>query len=97
MLGAVGELQFEVVKYRLESEYGVAVRLSPALYALSRWVAESDGRPLDDDVLVSAPLGRPMRDIRGRSVLLFDNEWQLMKAKETWPQRQFTEKAGAVG
>ena len=38
LLGAVGQLQFEVVAHRLEHEYGVRARIQPARYALARWV-----------------------------------------------------------
>ena len=38
LLGAVGQLQFEVVAHRLEHEYGVEARILPARYQLARWV-----------------------------------------------------------
>ena len=44
LLGAVGQLQFEVVLHRLEHEYGVKARLSGTKQRLARWVtAESPG------------------------------------------------------
>lgn len=39
LLGAFGQLQFEVVSHRLQTEYGAEVRLSPARYSLARWVS----------------------------------------------------------
>jgi peptide chain release factor 3 len=38
LLGAVGQLQFEVVAHRLEHEYGVKARIMPARYNVARWV-----------------------------------------------------------
>jgi hypothetical protein len=38
LLGAVGQLQFEVVAHRLEHEYGVKARVMPARYNVARWV-----------------------------------------------------------
>lgn len=38
LLGAVGQLQFEVVQHRLKAEYGVEVRLMPSRFVGARWV-----------------------------------------------------------
>ncbi|MFM6059037.1 MAG: peptide chain release factor 3, partial [Microcystis aeruginosa] len=38
ILAAVGQLQFEVVQFRLLSEYGVETTLEPLAYSLARWV-----------------------------------------------------------
>jgi peptide chain release factor 3 len=95
VLGAVGELQFEVVKYRLESEYGVRATLEPARLETSRWVFTAAGGHVADDRLRTAPFGLPTRDVRGRAVLLFQNEWQMRKAIEAWPEMMFTETASA--
>jgi peptide chain release factor 3 len=42
LLGAVGQLQFEVVAHRLEHEYGVKARIQPARYNVARWVTCDD-------------------------------------------------------
>ncbi len=57
VLGALGQLQFEVVKYRLESEYGVEVRVEPVPCQLARWVSLADGKPLDLDEFPSGGRG----------------------------------------
>ena len=44
LLGAVGQLQFEVVAHRLEHEYGCKARIQPARYSIARWVTCDDGR-----------------------------------------------------
>jgi peptide chain release factor 3 len=41
MLGAIGQLQFEVVLHRLKSEYGVAARLEPCRFTIARWITSS--------------------------------------------------------
>jgi len=38
LLAAVGPLQFEVVQYRLQSEYGAESRLEPAPWTVVRWL-----------------------------------------------------------
>ena len=40
ILAAVGQLQFEVVQFRLQNEYGVATRLELLPYTVARWVEE---------------------------------------------------------
>jgi peptide chain release factor 3 len=47
ILGAVGQLQFEVVAHRLESEYGVNCRFEPVKVATARWIYSEDKRQLD--------------------------------------------------
>ena len=37
IIGAVGQLQFEVMKYRLENEYNVTVNLDLMEYTTARW------------------------------------------------------------
>jgi len=73
ILGAVGELQFDVFKFRMKHEYGVDVELTRLPYELARWV-EGDGydprRFQGSDTL-------PVTDRHGRPVVLFRNEWTL--------------------
>ncbi|CAH0350804.1 Peptide chain release factor RF3 [Aquabacterium sp. CECT 9606] len=38
LLGAVGQLQFEVVQHRLKAEYGVDIRLMPCRFTGARWI-----------------------------------------------------------
>ena len=44
IIGAVGQLQFEVMKYRLEKEYNVTVNVEPISYTCARWT-EGDVPP----------------------------------------------------
>jgi peptide chain release factor 3 len=96
VLGALGQLQFEVVKYRLESEYGVEVRLEPVPYQLARWASRADGAPLDLDDLSSAVEGLVVLDVRDRVVVLFDREWALRTAEKFHPELSFAETATGV-
>jgi peptide chain release factor 3 len=96
VLGALGQLQFEVVRYRLEAEYGVEVRLEAVPWQLARWVARADGAPLDVDALHSAVEGIVVLDFRGRVVVLFDREWALRTAERFHPELTFAETATGV-
>jgi peptide chain release factor 3 len=96
VLGALGQLQFEVVKFRLEAEYGVEVRLEAAPYHLARWVSRTDGGPLDLDALRDAVEGMVVIDVRNRVVVLFDREWALRTAEKFHPELHFAETATGV-
>jgi peptide chain release factor 3 len=83
ILAAVGQLQLEVVQYRLQSEYGVETLLEPLPYSVARWV---DG---GWEVLDAA--GRlfntvAVKDSWGRPVLLFRNEWNLQQIEGDHPE-----------
>ena len=96
ILGAVGELQLEVTKSRLQEEYGVGVRMIPLAYTLARWVSSKDNRPIDMEalrVLCSCPL---LLDIRDRPVLLFAQEWAVRFVQERLPDVILSETAQGV-
>ncbi|HYL26832.1 MAG TPA: peptide chain release factor 3 [Candidatus Nitrosotalea sp.] len=83
ILGAVGELQFEVAKYRLESEYNVETRFEGLPYTLALHV---EGEPSE---LASAHLpsnAKLVEDWAGRPVILFESEWSVRLAQEWNPQ-----------
>ncbi len=70
LLGAVGPLQFEVVQYRMQTEYGADSRLESAPWKLIRWVMDGD---VDETQL---PTGARMAsDAAGNSVIFFQEEW----------------------
>jgi peptide chain release factor 3 len=82
LLAAVGPLQFEVVQFRLESEYGAAARLEPAPWNVVRWLP-TDIKEDDLDAL-SLPTGaRIAYDIGKNPVVLFQNEWSANYFGET--------------
>jgi peptide chain release factor 3 len=82
LLGAVGPLQFEIVQYRLEDEYGAAARITPAPWTVARWLLS------DHDLrLLSLPTdAMPAHDDRGRPVVLFRNEWSLRFFSDKHPE-----------
>ena len=79
IIGAVGMLQFEVLKFRLENEYNVETELDPLSYSSVRWVSG------DDEEITTIGNGRGrMRgeDHDGRPVILFTTDWDLRYAEE---------------
>ena len=82
LLAAVGPLQFEVVQFRLESEYGAESRLEAAPWSVVRWLP-TDIKEDDLDAL-SLPTGaRIAYDIGKNPVILFQNEWLANYFNET--------------
>jgi peptide chain release factor 3 len=99
ILGAVGRLQLEVVKYRLENEYDAKVRLETMNTEFCRWVTREDGAQLDNEQLLEFDrlrVGIPTVDVRGRGVVLFQGEWQLNSARREFPKYQYAETARGV-
>ena len=93
ILAAVGQLQLEVVQYRLENEYGVQTRLEPLGFSVARWVV--GGWPELEQV------GRifnckTVRDAWNRPVLLFKNDWNLNQLRDDHPELELSAVAPVV-
>jgi peptide chain release factor 3 len=85
LLAAVGPLQFEVVQYRLESEYGAPSRLEAAPWTVVRWLPAQFTEP-DLDAL-SLPTGaRLAYDMGQNPVVLFANDWSANYFAQTNPK-----------
>jgi peptide chain release factor 3 len=79
IVGVVGVLQFDVLKYRLQSEYNVEIRMKPLPFELLRWI-ENDGMDLKSlDITSDTKL---VNDVKGGSLLLFCSEWSINWALE---------------
>lgn len=75
LLAAVGPLQFEVVQYRLQSEYGAESRLENASWDLMRWL--KPGTDLDKIEARLPSSARIAFDSLEQPVILFPTEWAL--------------------
>jgi peptide chain release factor 3 len=74
LLAAVGPLQFEVVQYRLQSEYGAESRLESAPWNVVRWLPV--GMKEEELDALSLPTGaRIAYDMGKNPVILFANDW----------------------
>jgi peptide chain release factor 3 len=88
LLGAVGPLQFEVLQYRLKTEYGADSRLEPASWRIIRWVAPESAAELTEDLL---PTGSRLAvDDRDQTVVLFPEEWACNFFVERNPKLKLT-------
>jgi peptide chain release factor 3 len=85
IIGVVGELQFEVLIYRLQDEYGLEVRLNRLPYSVARWPRDAKGQPL------SKLTGNftIFRDVNNQPVVLLEKEWDLNWAKKENPDVDF--------
>ena len=93
ILAAVGQLQFEVVQFRLENEYGVETRTEMLPYSVARWVTggwealEKAGRLFNTATV---------KDSWGRPVLLFRNEWNCHQVQGDHPELKLSNTAPVV-
>ena len=90
LLAAVGPLQFEVVQWRLQSEYGAESRLSPTPWTLLKWVdipAEQKGPKGFDSSRVIVATGVSFgADKFDNPVVLFPNDWTMRYFVEKNPE-----------
>ena len=79
ILAVVGELQFDVLRSRLDAEYNVETTIQELPYKLARWV------DLDIDSVAKLNLPSKSRlavDTAGRPVVLFISAWELEYAEK---------------
>ncbi len=74
IVGVVGVLQFDVLKYRLENEYNVDIRLENLPYEHIRWIENTD---IDLDRLTGTSDMKKIKDLKGNPLLLFVNQWSV--------------------
>lgn len=90
LLAAVGPLQFEVVQYRLESEYGAESQLELTDWKLMRWIDPIHDR--EAVKLANLPSGSEFAENdEGQLVVLFKNEWALNYFIEKNPLMKISE------
>ena len=86
IVAVVGELQFEVAKYRLESEYGVKTVFSTLPLSIARRVVGDPERAGRAQMPSNAKL---VEDWEGRPVALFESDWSMRLAAEWNPDLTF--------
>ena len=87
IVGTVGALQFDVIQYRLEHEYGARCSYEPLNLYKACWVS------CDDEKALKEFLDRRRKDIardkHGQLVYLAESAWSLKMSKENHPKVQF--------
>ncbi|GFG46935.1 peptide chain release factor 3 [Streptococcus canis] len=87
MLGAVGQLQFEVFKHRMEGEYKAEVVMTPMGKKTVRWISEDDL-----DQRMSSSRNILAKDRFDQPVFLFENEFALRWFADKYPDVTLEEK-----
>ena len=75
IVGVVGVLQFDVLKFRLESEYNVDIRLEALPYEHIRWIENKT--EVDVKKLTGTSDMKKVMDMKGNPLLLFINSWSI--------------------
>lgn len=87
LLGAVGQLQFEVVAHRLKTEYGVDARMMPSRYTSARWITSDDPRALRK--FMDANAAHIAYDVVDAAAFLITSPAQLRVAEDLYPNVKF--------
>ena len=75
IVGVVGVLQFDVLKYRLKNEYNVEILLENLPYEHIRWIENKD--EVDVRRLTGTSDMKKVTDLKGNPLLLFINSWSV--------------------
>ena len=79
IVGVVGVLQFDVLKYRLQNEYNCDIIMETLPYEFIRWIVNDD---LDPKTLDLASDTKRIQDLKGNHLLLFTSYWSINWALE---------------
>ena len=89
ILGAMGPLQFEVMRHRLKGEYRVDLELRALPFKLARW-PQGD---FDPEIFRHTERIRVVRDGQGRFAILAHNDWDVQRALERHEELVLSETA----
>jgi len=87
ILGAVGVLQFDVVRFRLENEYGAKCDYEPYNAAFAYWVRTDDQKQLS--LFESQKMLKLARDNDGQLVYLFEGSWEVKHVQDSFKDINF--------
>ena len=87
IIGTVGALQFDVIQYRLEHEYGASCTYEPINIHKAAWVDCDDTAVLKE--FMSRRKNNLARDKDGKLVFLADSAWILKTVQENHPEVEF--------
>lgn len=85
IFAAVGQLQFEVMQYRLKDEYGVETLLSPLPYQCSAWLIG------DLKTFKKTTTALIVQDRFDRPIVLFSEQWEKQYAMKQNPDHQLVD------
>ncbi len=86
LIGTVGTLQFDVIKYRLEHEYGAQCSYEPYNAYKALWIEADDEEALRE--FVERRSRHIAYDMEGKPVFLAESPWMLKVVREKHPKVQ---------
>ena len=89
IVGVVGELQFEVLTYRLENEYNVEVKLEKLPYEYIRWIENKD--EVDVAKIQGTSDMKRIKDLKDNPLLIFVNSWSIGMVEDRNPGLKLSE------
>ena len=87
IVGTVGQLQFEVIQYRLEHEYNAKCRWEPVHLHKACWIEAEDSAALES--FKKRKYQYMAKDIEGRDVFLADSDYMLSMAQQDFEEIKF--------
>jgi len=87
IIGTVGQLQFEVIQYRLEHEYSAKCRFEPISMYKACWIECDDPKKLDE--FKKRKHQKMAKDKRGRDVFMADSSFILQMAQDEFKTIKF--------
>ena len=88
ILGVVGVLQFDVVQYRIQHEYGVKVNFARLPYKAARWIHTEEESALDE--FIAANTNVICNDQYEQKAILLEDEWRLRFLNDRFPKVEYT-------
>jgi peptide chain release factor 3 len=89
IVGVVGELQFEVLTYRLKNEYNVEVKLEKLPYEYIRWIENKN--EIDVAKIQGTSDMKRIKDLKDNPLLIFVNSWSIGMVEERNPGLKLSE------
>ncbi len=87
ILGTVGELQYEVIQYRLKNEYGASCEFRSLPYHMACWITTDNEKQLQDFLRIK--VNDLAGDKDGNPVYLAPSSYMLRTAAENYPDLHF--------
>ncbi|HZH51008.1 MAG TPA: peptide chain release factor 3 [Microvirga sp.] len=89
IVGVVGALQLDVLKERLQGEYGLPIDYEPTRFSICRWITAADRAELDR--FIDSHLSSMARDLDDAPVFMANNMFNLQYEQDRWKAIQFSD------